>query len=237
MSLYLTVYQTKPPDYEAVTEKAGELGIKLEFGGGRKTKGGESPNAQITLNLKEIKSKILVSRTGKIQIYYPSKPCLEKCITALLSVYIPVIEKSELQCQGPKDPLSKAFELRTTDNWNGTGKTLFEAIVVTHQWLDSNTGEYTFVMPDDDGRIIPPKGSSFEYAGNCRIIIKTTDKEDEKGNRIITGEKILWKAMKELRRIHREHRLTPADIKRAQSRPQTYNQRKTLEDVDLIFEV
>ena len=50
---YYLVYQTKSPDYEGITEKARYLRVKLEFGGGRKTKGGESPNAQIILNLEE----------------------------------------------------------------------------------------------------------------------------------------------------------------------------------------
>jgi hypothetical protein len=73
MKMYLATYQTKPPDYGALTKRASEIGIKLEFGGGRKTKGGESPNSQIVLNLKEINSKVLVSRTGRVIMYYPSK--------------------------------------------------------------------------------------------------------------------------------------------------------------------
>jgi hypothetical protein len=43
MKMHLTTYQTKTPDYEALTKRAVEMKIKIEFGGGRKTKGGDSP--------------------------------------------------------------------------------------------------------------------------------------------------------------------------------------------------
>jgi hypothetical protein len=235
MKMYLTTYQTKSPDYEALTKRAGEIKIKIEFGGGRKTKGGESPNAQIMLNLKEINSKILISRTGRIIIYYPSKLCLQKCVETLVSVYAPGIRKSDLKCQGPKDPLSKTFELKTTENWNGTGRTLYEATVMVNQWLDRRTGEYTFVLPDDDGRVVCPTGSDFKYAGCAPIRIQATDKDDKSGNRIVTGERILWQAMQELRRMSRENRLTPEDMKRAKEREKPQCERKSLDDVDIIF--
>jgi hypothetical protein len=236
MKMYMVVYQTKPPDYEGFTKRAGQMGVKVEFGGGRKTRGGESPNAQIVLNLKEINSKVSVSRTGRVIMYYPSIPCLLKCFEILLSVYSPAICKSDLKCQGPKDPLSKTFELKTTENWNGTGRTLFEATVMGHQWLDPKTGEYTFVFPDDDGSIVCPD-PSFKYAGRSPIRIKATDKDDKSGNRIVTGERIIWQAMQELRRMSKEHRLTPEDMKRAKERTEPQSEQKSLDDVDLIFEV
>lgn len=56
LTKYLARYQANPMDYEATIEKARLLKLKVEFGGGRKTKGGESPNAQIILNLKDLDS-------------------------------------------------------------------------------------------------------------------------------------------------------------------------------------
>ena len=235
MKMYLATYQTMPPDYEGLTKRAKELGIKLEFGGGRKTKGGESPNAQVVLNLKEIKSKVLISRTGRIIIYYPSKLCLKKCVEILLSVYAPAICRSDLKCLGPKDPLSKTFMLKTTENWNRTGRTLYEAIVMVNQWLDMRNGEYTFVLPDDDGRVLCPAGSNFKYAGGAPIRIQATDKDDKNGNRIATGERLIWQAMQELRRMSRENKLTPEDLKRAKEQGSKKCERKSLDNVDIIF--
>ena len=233
--MYLVAYQTKPPDYEGLAGRAKEMGIKFEFGGGRKTKGGESPNAQVVLNLKEINSKVLVSRTGRVIIYYPSKPCLQKCIEVLLSAYAPAICRSDLRCLGPKDPLSKTFVLKTTENWNGTGRPLYEATVMVNQWLDLRTGEYTFVLPDNEGRVVCPTGSNFKYAGGAPIRIQATDKDDKSGNRIVTGERILWQAMQELRRMSRENKLTPEDMKRAKEQEKPKCERKSLNDVDIIF--
>ncbi|MGD0071333.1 MAG: hypothetical protein ABSB71_07250 [Candidatus Bathyarchaeia archaeon] len=229
----MTVYQTKPPEYEAMTKRAGELGLKLEFGGGRKTKGGESPNAQMIFNLKKFNSKISVSRTGRVIIYYPSKLCLERCVEILISAYIPTIDKSELQCQGPKDPLSMAFELRTTENWKGSGLTLAEAAVRVHQWFDPKTKEYLFVMPDDDGRVVPPSDLNLIYAGSSVVTIKTIDKEDINGKRIVTAEKLRWQAMKELKRVYKEHRLKPEDLERARQKKDV---EKAKTDIDLVFE-
>ncbi len=228
----MAVYQTKPPDYEGIIQKAGTLGTKLEFGGGRKTRSGESPNAQIIVNLKGIQSKISISRTGRVIVYYPSKPCLEKCLVALRQCYVPAIEKSDLKCQGPVDHLSKTFELRTTENWKGTGLTLSEASVDLYQWFDPKTGEYIFILPDDDGRIVPPSDPDCKYAGHCPVTIKTIDKDDEKGNRVITGERLRWKAMQELKRISKEHRLTPEDLARARLQ----NKKSNSGNPDLVFE-
>jgi hypothetical protein len=236
VKLYTTVYQTKAPDYEAIIEKAKYLQIKLEFGGGRKTRGGESPNAQITFNLSEMNSKISLARTGTVIVYYPSKAILEKSLVTLLSCYVPPIARSDLKCQGPYNPLSKAFVLKTTENFDGEGNTLTEATVIIHQWLDPKTGEYTFVMPNEDGRIVAPSDPTFEYAGNAGIRIKSINKDDEKGNRIVTGERIRWQAMQELERMCRDHKLTQQDLKRAAEKP-VINERKGWDTVDLFFEI
>jgi hypothetical protein len=218
MKSYMVVYQTKTPDFEAIHNRAKEIEVQVEYGGGRDTKGGVSPNAQLVLDLKDLDSKVSIARTGRIIIYYPSKPRLEKCLEVLMNCYVPTIMKSDLKCQGPIDPTSKTFELRMTENWNGTGLTLCEAEVMIYQWFDPKTGEYIFVLPDDDGRVEPPADPDCTYADCCSVTISAIDKDDEKGNRVVTGEKIRWKAMQELRRVAKEHRLTPEDLKRAQLR-------------------
>jgi len=214
----MVVYQTQPPEYEAMTKKAQELGLKLEFGGGRKTKGGESPNAQIILNLKQCNSKISIARTGKIIIYYPSKLVLEKSIEILKTIYVPSLNRQDLRCQGPVDPLSKAFVLKTTENGDGIGMTLSEAIVNQYEWFDPKTKEYIYVLPDDDGNVTPPKDPDLIFTSCCPITISSIDKDDAQGKRIVTGEKLRWQAMQELRRITKEHRLRPEDIERAKLR-------------------
>jgi hypothetical protein len=215
MKLYTIVYQTKAPDYDGILERAKYLQIKLEFGGGRKTKGGESPNAQIIFNLEGINSKISVGRTGRIIVYYPSNPLLKKCLDKLLDCYVPPIRKSDLKCQGPYNPLSRAFEVKTTENWNGTGLKLSEAVVQIHEWFDTKTEEYVYVIPDDNGIVITPDEPNLVYSSCCSITISAIDKDDKQGKRVVTGEKIRWQAMEELRRITKEHRLKPEDIEKA----------------------
>jgi hypothetical protein len=227
MTLYMVVYQAQPPEYEAMTNKAKELGVKLEFGGGRKTKGGESPNAQIILNLKQCNSKISIARTGRIIIYYPSKLVLKKSIEILKTIYVPFIDKQDLKCQGPVDPLSKAFELKTIENWDGTDMTLSEATINQYEFFDPKTKEYIYVLPDDDGNVIPPKDPDVVFTSCCPISIKTVDKDDAQGKRVITGEKLRWQAMQELRRITKEHRLTPEDLERAKLRTEKQKNSKT----------
>jgi hypothetical protein len=215
---YSTVYQTKAPDYEGITERAKYLKIKLEFGGGRKTKGGESPNAQIIFNLEGINSKISVGRTGRIIVYYPSNVMLKKCLDTLIRCYVPPISKSNLKCLGPNNPLSRNFVLTTTENWNGSGLKLSEATVEMHEWFNPKTGEYTYVIPDEDGVLVPPDDPDLVYSNSNTIGISAIDKDDANGNRIVTGERIRWQMMEELKRITKEHKLTPKDLEKAQQR-------------------
>jgi len=204
MKKYLGKYHANPVDFEATIQRCRELRIKVELGGGRPTKGGESPNAQIILNLKDIDSKISISRTGRIEVYYPSRPNLKKCIEILEQCYVPKEGKLDLLCDGPTDPLNLAFEYTIKENWKGTELRCAEAKVDVHQWLDPETGEYIFQLPDRMGRVIWP-GSNLIYQGYCPVRIVTVDKDDEQGNRIVTAERLRWKMMQELRRIAKEH--------------------------------
>lgn len=221
MRNYRSVYQTNPVDYEATIKKARELGIKVELGGGRNTKSGESPNAHIILNIKNISSKIVISRNGNIQIYYPSRPNLKKCVQILEQCLIPEDgKKFTLKSLGPDDPLDTSFELTTIDHWQHGDLKYAKARVHVYQWLDPKTEEAIFRIPDREGRVNIPgtnakvkstdlgrylKKCPYIYQGCVPVSIHTIDKDDEEGNRIITGEKLRWKAIQELKRIAREH--------------------------------
>ena len=204
MKKYLARYHANPPDYEATIKKAQALGIKVEIGGGRKTKAGESPNAQIILNLKDIYSKIENNRGGRILIYYTSKPNLDKCVQLLKQCYVPNNGKLDWRCKGPTDPLDRAFEFTTTINWMGTEMRCAEAKVNVYQWLDPKTGEYIFCLPDRENRIVSP-GIEYIYQGCVPIRIIAIDKDDAKGNRVVTAERLVWQGVEELKRIVLEH--------------------------------
>jgi len=204
MKKYLLRYRVNPIDYEATIKKARELGVKVELGGGRPTKSGESPNAQIILNLRDLDSKISISHTGRVEIYYPSRPNLEKCVRILEQCCLPKDGKLDIQCEGPIDPLDLAFEYTVKENWKGTELRCAEAKVGVYQWLDPDTGEFIFVLPNKMGRVICP-GANYIYQGCCPVRIVTVDEDDEHGNRIVTAERLMWKMLKELRRIAKEH--------------------------------
>lgn len=178
--------------------------MKVEVGGGRPEKSGESPNAQIILNLRDIDSKISIGRTGMVEIYYSSRPNLEKCIKILEECYVPIDGNLDLQCEGPTDPLDRAFEFTMTANWMGTGMRCAEAKTHLCEWFDPKTGEYIYRLPDKENRIIHP-GTEYIYQGCVPIQIIAIDKDDAKGNRVITAESVVWKGVKELKRIVREH--------------------------------
>jgi len=200
----MVVYQASPVDYEATIRRARELGIKVRLGGGRKTKGGESPDAQIVLNLKRISSKILISRSGKIIIYYPSRPNLKKCLQILKQCYVSESGELDLRCEGPMDPLDRAFEFTIRVNWLGQGITYVEAKTHLFQWFDPATGEYIFRLPNQENRALHPRNGCI-YQDCCPVKIIAIDKDDKDGNRIVTAEKVVWKGIQELKRIAREH--------------------------------
>lgn len=204
MKKYMIQYRANPVDYEATFEKARENGVTVKRGGGRPTKGGEPTNAQIIFHLRDIDSKITISCTGRVEVYYPSRPNLEKCIEILKQCYVPREGELELHCEGPIDPLNLAFEYTITENWKGTELRCVEAKVDMHQWLDLGTGEYIFQLPDKMGRVIW-LGANCIYQGRCPVRIIAIDKDDKQGNRIATAEKLVWKGIQELKRVVKEH--------------------------------
>lgn len=206
-------YKASPVDYEATITKARKLRLKVETGGGRRTKSGESPDAQIILNLKKLKSTILISPTGEIAFYYPSLPNLEKCLKLLEQCYVPLEGEFCLQCKDSIDPLDFAFEYTITYNWEGTRLKCAQAKVNCYQWLDLDTGEYLFVLPNKTGSVDWPLGN-YVYQGCCPIEMTAVDKDDEEGNRIITAEKLMGKMVKELKRIAKEHPRLKIDDKK-----------------------
>ncbi len=160
-------------------------------------------------------SKISIARTGKVIVYYPSKVSLKKSIDLLVKCYAPPIVKSDLKCQGPIDPLSKAFILKTTENWNETELKLSEAVVEIAEFYDPATKEYVYVIPNDDGLIYPPSQRGLVYSATLKLTVMAVDKDDKDGKRIKTGEILRWQYLEELKRISKEHRLKPEDIDRA----------------------
>jgi len=205
-SKYTIRYRVNIPDCEATIEKARKLGIKVGPGGGRPTRGGEPTEwGQFVLDIENIDCTVEINtRSGIIQFSYTSVPKLRKCVAVLEQCYISKNGKFNLTCMGPIDPLDRAFEYTTIKNQKGTGVNWYKAKVDVHQWFDPETGEYVFRLPDRDGRVIPPE-TRCTYVGNCPTHILTIDQYDDEGNRIITGERLRWLAVQELRRINREH--------------------------------
>lgn len=203
---YTVRYRANIPDCEATIEKARKLGIKVRPGGGRPTRGGEpSEWGQFVLDMENVDCTVEINiKSGIIQFSYTSVPKLEESVQVLEQCYVTKNGQFNLTCEGFTDPLDRAFEFTTIENWKGTGVNYFEARVELHQWFDPETGEYIFRLPDREGRVIHP-GTHYIYQGYCPIHILTIDKDDDKGNRIITGERVRWQAIQELKRIAREH--------------------------------
>ena len=203
---YTVRYRANIPDCEATIEKAQRLGLKVRLGGGRPTRGGEpSEWGQFVVEINEIDSTVEINtRSGIIQFSYPSIPKLRESAQILSQFYVPMNGSLDLTCEGPVDPLDRAFEFTVKMNWMGKGVTYVEAKTHLCQWLDAKTGEYIFRLPDREDRITHPE-NGYIFQGCCPIKIIAIDKDDQSGNRIVTAERIVWKGIKELKRIVREH--------------------------------
>lgn len=197
-------YSANPIDFEATFERALNNGLRVRHGGGRPEKSGEPANAQIIFDLQDIDSKITVSRTGKVEIYYPSRPNLKRCIEIVMQYCVPVKGELGLHCESWIDPLDLAVEYTITENWKGTELRCVVAKVDVHQWLDVGTGAYIFRLPDSTGRLSWPEGNCV-YQGYCTTSIMAVDKDDEHGNRVVTAERLVWQGLRELKRVVREH--------------------------------
>lgn len=198
---YTIRYRANIPNREAVIEKARKLGIKVRPGGGRPTRGGEpSEMGQFVLDLVDINSTVEINPKSKIiQFFYPSLPKLKKCVRVLERCDV-----NTLESLGPDDPLDTSFELTTIDHYKHGDIRYYMAKVPLYVWLDPETEEYIYRIPDREGKMNPP-GTNCIYQGCYPVTVHTIDKDDKKGNRIITGEKVRWKAIQELKRIVREH--------------------------------
>jgi len=203
---YTVRYRANTPNGEATIEKARKMGIRVRGGGGRPTRGGEpSETGQFVFDLKNIDSVVEINaKSGIVQFFYPSLPKLKKCVQTVKRFYVPQSGNLNLRCEGPVDPLDRAVEFSTIVNWDGTGMALAQAKTHLYQWFDPRTGEYLFLLPDLENRVINPR-TNYTYIGCFPISIIAVDEDDENGNRIVTGERLAWKMLRELKRITREH--------------------------------
>jgi hypothetical protein len=246
---YAVNYKTQSIDYDATYDKARKMGLIIQPGGGRTYKSGESPEAQLVLIPKNLNSKINVYPTGLIQIYYSSRTNLKKCINILEECCIPENgNKIELTCLGPEDPADSSVLLKTTDHLQPGDLKYAFAVIKIYSWRDPETDESIFRIEDRDGRVNVPgtkirikpekimiyqKQIPYRFDACIPVEIHCVDKEDSQGNRIITSEKLRWKAIREIKRIAKEHprfKPTEKDIKRSFQR----NLNKPNEP-DLIF--
>lgn len=203
---YTVRYRANIPDCEATIEKARRLGIEVRPGGGRPTRGGEpSEWGQFVLDMENVDCTVEINaKSGIIQFSYTSVPKLERCVQVFEQCYVTENGNFWLACEGPVDPLDRAFEFTIRVNWTGKGVTYVEARTHMCQWLDPKTGEYIFRLPDQENRVVHP-GADYIYQGCCPVSVIAIDKDDRNGNRIVTAEKLVWKGIQELKRIVREH--------------------------------
>ena len=203
-------------DYEATIKKARNQGIKPQFGGGRRTKGGDSPEAQMILDLKDLDTKILVTPKGKIQIWYPSLPKLRKGFQILKRILVPQSEKLILKAKGPNDPLDLSFETMTIEHTQHSDVKFSSAKIPIYAFRHLKTGDLVLETLDREGCVHVPgtdyrvKPSNLEHflvktpyicEDHFDIGVHTIDKFDKDGNKIITGDLLRWKAIQEIKRI------------------------------------
>ncbi|MFX0204298.1 MAG: hypothetical protein ACFFCW_50010 [Candidatus Hodarchaeota archaeon] len=246
---YAVNYKVHSLDYDATYEKAKKMGLKPQPGGGRPYKSGESPEAQLTLIPKELNSKINVYPSGLIQIYYSSRTNLKKCVSILEECCISENgKKMNLECLGDEDPADTSVMLKTIDHLQPGDLKYAIAVVKLYHWKDPETDETIFRIEDRDGRVNVPgtairikpekikiyeKKTPYRFDACIPVGIHCVDKEDSKGDRIITSEKLRWKGIQELKRIAREHpRFKPTEEDIARSIQKDKNKPKEL---DLLF--
>ena len=76
-------------DFDSTARKARIKGFKTNRVGGRPSKSGESPGAQLLIELRGIKAKVLVSRST-VQVYWqPSYARIEELEDRLKEVFVP----------------------------------------------------------------------------------------------------------------------------------------------------
>jgi hypothetical protein len=147
---------------------------------------------------------INIYAAGRVQITYDSVPHLRKGFQVIEENCVPSNGDLFFDCLGPVDPLDQAIEYTTIVNWKGSDVTYAEAKIDLYEWYDPKTGTYFYQLPDRR-RQVRPVDSSYVFQGCFPITIQCIDKDDANGKRIITAEKLRWKAIRELKRIAKEH--------------------------------
>ena len=228
-------YKVNSIDYDATCEQAKKMGIITQPGGGRNYLSGESPEAQLVFDLTKLHSKIVFSPTsGKIQIWYSSRTNLRKCISILEECFIPKNgNEINLECLGDEDPADSSVLMETIDHLQPGDLKYAIAVIKLYSWRDPETDETIFRIEDRDGRVNVPgttirikpekimiyeQKTPYRFDACIPVTIHCVDKEDSEGNRIITSEKLRWKAIRELKRIAKEHprfKPTEEDIARS----------------------
>jgi len=243
-------YKIDSVDYIATLEKIKKLGINCFLGGGRPSKGGEPTEAQITLNLKELDSKVLISPpSGKIQISYTSRKNLKKCVSILKKCCVQKNrERLDLICLGDEDPLDTSVFMKTIDHMEPKDTKYAIAVIKLYEWRDPKTDESIYRIANRENRVNIPGTSIRVKPENILIYTEQTpfvfstclpvgvhciNKEDAEGNRIITSERLRWSALKELRRITKAHpRFKPTKELIQHSILKDLNRPK---EIDLVF--
>lgn len=205
MPKHRVYYQASAVDFEGTCRRARALGIDVELGGGR----GTDTDAQICLKLGNIDSTIQIhpkfgAPKSKITIYYDSLPNLKKCVLDLERCYVPVDGIFTLEPLGPDDPLDRSVELTTIYHWKFSDTKYAMARVLLYIWWDPETKEYIYRIPNREGLVSAPEGP---YIYECCIptSVHVIDRYDDNGNTIVDSEKLRWEAIRELKRIVREH--------------------------------
>ena len=243
-------YKIDRIDYDATIKKTKEMRIKYSRGGGRPSKGQEPTEAQITLNLKNLNSKILINpSSGIIQIYYPSRSTLKKCVHLLKQCVVQQNKKRiDLRCLGDEDPLDTSVLMKTIDHMKPRDTKYAIAVINLYHWRDPKTDETIFRIADREGRVNIPgtrirvkpekimiytEKTPFVFDACIPVGVHCIDKEDAEGNRVITSEKLRWKGLKELKRITKTHpRFKPTNEDIMRSLLKDLNRPK---EVDLVF--
>lgn len=250
MKKYLARYQIDPIDYEATIKKICELGFKYTLGGGRPSKRGEFQESQITLHLKELNSSIHINPTGNIEFYYSSRTNLRKCVKILKQCCIQMHRKKiTLIARGNEDPLDTSMMMKTIDHLQPGDLKYSIAVVKFYHWRDPETDETIIRVEDRDGRVNIPgtkirvkpekiksytKKTPYRFDDCIPVGVHCIDKEDSKGNRIITSERLRWQGIKELKRMVKAHpRFKPTEEQIVQSIQKNFEQRK--KENDLMF--
>jgi hypothetical protein len=190
-------YETTIQSFRQLHSRFGDFSLEVTGGRGR-------AGAQIVACFKEWDLCMNIYATGLIQIAYKTIPNLRKGVQVLEHCCVPNTQRFELKAFGPDDPLDNSVELTTIYHWRHTDKKYAMAKVRLYWWWDPKTDVYVCRIPDREGRVHAPEGS---YVFDCcvPVTIHVVDKYDGQGNRIVTAEKLRWKAIQELRRIAKEH--------------------------------